>query len=78
MGRGCTSHVRRKAAMNTKYTGSQLPEHPNGLAFSVYDKNGDLLAINEYFSVSQCMQTRSWDCLICVHQCWYRSEAGLS
>lgn len=28
-----------------------LPEHPNGLAFSVYDRNGDLIAINEYFSV---------------------------
>jgi hypothetical protein len=29
----------------------QLPEHPNGLSFSVYNHDGDLLAVNEYFSI---------------------------
>ncbi|KAJ1920841.1 hypothetical protein H4219_001078 [Mycoemilia scoparia] len=28
-----------------------LPQHPNGMRFSVFDKNGDLLATNEYFSI---------------------------
>jgi hypothetical protein len=28
-----------------------LPTHPNGMRFSVFDKNGDLLATNEYYSV---------------------------
>ncbi|SCZ98556.1 BZ3500_MvSof-1268-A1-R1_Chr3-1g05462 [Microbotryum saponariae] len=28
-----------------------LPTHPNGMRFSVYAKTGDLLAVNEYFSV---------------------------
>ncbi|KIM32812.1 hypothetical protein M408DRAFT_62316 [Serendipita vermifera MAFF 305830] len=29
----------------------QLPTHPNGMRFSVFDSNGDLLATNEYYSV---------------------------
>jgi hypothetical protein len=28
-----------------------LPLHPNGMKFSVFDKEGDLLATNTYFSV---------------------------
>ena len=28
-----------------------LPTHPNGMRFSVFDEAGDLLAVNEYFSV---------------------------
>jgi len=28
-----------------------LDTHPNGMRFSVFDENGDLLATNEYFSV---------------------------
>jgi len=28
-----------------------LSTHPNGMRFSVFDENGDLLATNEYFSV---------------------------
>lgn len=28
-----------------------LPQHPNGMRFSVFDKQGDLLATNEYFSI---------------------------
>ncbi|KAJ1671133.1 hypothetical protein EV182_007805, partial [Spiromyces aspiralis] len=28
-----------------------LPQHPNGMRFSVFDANGDLLATNEYFSI---------------------------
>ncbi|KAL1408854.1 hypothetical protein Q8F55_005668 [Vanrija albida] len=28
-----------------------LPAHPNGVVFTVFDKNGDMLATNEYFSV---------------------------
>ena len=28
-----------------------LPQHPNGMRFSAYDKNGDLIATNEYFSI---------------------------
>lgn len=28
-----------------------LPTHPNGMRFSVFDRNGDLLATNEYYSV---------------------------
>lgn len=28
-----------------------LKTHPNGMRFSVFDVNGDLLATNEYFSV---------------------------
>jgi hypothetical protein len=28
-----------------------LPAHPNGLRFSVFDKEGTLLATNEYYSV---------------------------
>lgn len=28
-----------------------LPEHPNGMRFSVFNSNGDLLATNEYYSV---------------------------
>ncbi|KAF8318724.1 L-serine ammonia-lyase [Clavulina sp. PMI_390] len=28
-----------------------LPTHPNGMRFSVFDANGDLLATNEYYSV---------------------------
>ena len=28
-----------------------LPTHPNGMRFSVFDNNGDLLATNEYYSV---------------------------
>ncbi|RSH92037.1 hypothetical protein EHS25_009408 [Saitozyma podzolica] len=28
-----------------------LPAHPNGLRFTVFDKSGDMLATNEYFSV---------------------------
>ncbi|ORY23367.1 serine dehydratase alpha chain-domain-containing protein [Naematelia encephala] len=28
-----------------------LPAHPNGVRFTVFDKNGDMLATNEYFSV---------------------------
>lgn len=28
-----------------------LPTHPNGMRFSVFDKQGDLVATNEYFSV---------------------------
>lgn len=29
----------------------QLPTHPNGMRFSVFDAEGDLLATNEYYSV---------------------------
>ncbi|KAG8836086.1 hypothetical protein FRC17_010019 [Serendipita sp. 399] len=29
----------------------QLPTHPNGMRFTVFDENGDLLATNEYYSV---------------------------
>lgn len=29
-----------------------LPTHPNGMRFSVFDEHGDLIATNEYFSVS--------------------------
>jgi hypothetical protein len=29
-----------------------LKTHPNGMRFSVFDKNGDLLATNEYFRYS--------------------------
>lgn len=28
-----------------------LPTHPNGMRFSVYDKEGTLLAVNSYYSV---------------------------
>ncbi|KAJ2745157.1 hypothetical protein GGI20_002382 [Coemansia sp. BCRC 34301] len=28
-----------------------LPQHPNGMRFTVFDKNGDMLATNEYFSI---------------------------
>lgn len=28
-----------------------LPAHPNGMRFSVFDKDGTLMATNEYFSV---------------------------
>lgn len=28
-----------------------LPQHPNGMRFCVYDKQGDLVATNEYFSI---------------------------
>ncbi|KAI5894971.1 L-serine ammonia-lyase [Schizophyllum commune H4-8] len=28
-----------------------LPTHPNGMRFTVFDEGGDLLAVNEYFSV---------------------------
>lgn len=28
-----------------------LPAHPNGMRFSVFDKEGTLMATNEYFSV---------------------------
>jgi hypothetical protein len=28
-----------------------LPEHPNGMRFSVFNEAGDLLATNEYYSV---------------------------
>lgn len=28
-----------------------LPEHPNGMRFSVFNSGGDLLATNEYYSV---------------------------
>lgn len=28
-----------------------LPQHPNGMRFSVFDGNGDMLATNEYYSV---------------------------
>ncbi|KAJ2803563.1 hypothetical protein H4R21_001991 [Coemansia helicoidea] len=29
----------------------QLPQHPNGMRFTVFDANGDMLATNEYFSI---------------------------
>lgn len=32
-----------------------LPEHPNGMRFSVFDANGDMLATNQYFSVGEYM-----------------------
>ncbi|KAJ2269037.1 hypothetical protein EV176_004746 [Coemansia sp. RSA 451] len=28
-----------------------LPQHPNGMRFTVFDANGDMLATNEYFSI---------------------------
>ncbi|KAJ2492650.1 hypothetical protein IWW37_001261 [Coemansia sp. RSA 2050] len=28
-----------------------LPQHPNGMRFTVFDDNGDMLATNEYFSI---------------------------
>ncbi|KAJ1721821.1 hypothetical protein LPJ53_003703 [Coemansia erecta] len=28
-----------------------LPQHPNGMRFTVFDSNGDMLATNEYFSI---------------------------
>jgi len=28
-----------------------LKTHPNGMRFSCFDENGDMLATNEYFSV---------------------------
>lgn len=28
-----------------------LPTHPNGMRFSAFDQNGDLLGTNEYYSV---------------------------
>ncbi|KAJ2514593.1 hypothetical protein H4217_005673 [Coemansia sp. RSA 1939] len=28
-----------------------LPQHPNGMRFTVFDTNGDMLATNEYFSI---------------------------
>ncbi|KAJ1816019.1 hypothetical protein LPJ75_002165, partial [Coemansia sp. RSA 2598] len=28
-----------------------LPQHPNGMRFTVFDGNGDMLATNEYFSI---------------------------
>ncbi|KAJ1960432.1 hypothetical protein GGI12_003803 [Dipsacomyces acuminosporus] len=28
-----------------------LPQHPNGMRFTVFDVNGDMLATNEYFSI---------------------------
>ncbi|KAL2913683.1 hypothetical protein HK105_206843 [Polyrhizophydium stewartii] len=28
-----------------------LPQHPNGMRFSAYDNNGDLIATNEFFSI---------------------------
>jgi len=28
-----------------------LPQHPNGMRFSVFDKQGDMIATNEYYSV---------------------------
>ena len=30
---------------------SSLPQHPNGMRFSIFDGEGTLLATNEYFSV---------------------------
>ncbi|KAM0787832.1 hypothetical protein ACM66B_003886 [Microbotryomycetes sp. NB124-2] len=33
------------------WTNEPLPTHPNGLRFSVFDEEGDLLATNDYFSV---------------------------
>ena len=30
---------------------SQLPQHPNGLRFTAFDKEGDMLATNDFFSV---------------------------
>lgn len=41
----------------------QLPEHPNGLSFSVYNEEGDLLAVNEYFSIGGgFVVTAGWGC----------------
>jgi hypothetical protein len=28
-----------------------LPQHPNGMRFSVFDAQGDMLATNTYFSI---------------------------
>lgn len=33
------------------WTMEPLPTHPNGMKFSVFDKEGDMLATNTYFSV---------------------------
>ncbi|KCV70772.1 hypothetical protein H696_03123 [Fonticula alba] len=33
------------------YRDKRLPQHPNGMRFSVFNADGDLLATNEYFSV---------------------------
>jgi hypothetical protein len=34
----------------TWYFDQVLPQHPNGMIFSVYNADGDLLASNRYFS----------------------------
>ena len=28
-----------------------LPQHPNGMRFTVFNENGDMLATNEYYSI---------------------------
>lgn len=33
------------------WTMNPLPTHPNGMKFTVFDKEGDMLATNTYFSV---------------------------
>lgn len=33
------------------WTNEPLPTHPNGLRFSTYDVEGNLLAVNDYYSV---------------------------
>jgi hypothetical protein len=37
-----------------------LPAHPNGLRFTVFDAQGDMLATNEYFSVGGGFVVSPW------------------
>lgn len=47
-----THHIRYDMNRDMVWRFDQvLPTHPNGMRFSVFDGDGDLLATNEYYSV---------------------------
>lgn len=46
-------HKRVKFSLDKDLTWhlNPLPAHPNGMIFTIFDENGDIMATNEYFSV---------------------------